>query len=104
MVNADITTKWGGGTPVDALNINRYYLNMVTFKDNLRKIAADLNSDNKINPLDALLVNRRYIKGINSFKPGDWVFIPEIIVVDGSSVSKNFKTICYGDVDGSYKP
>ena len=100
----DITKAWGGGNPVDALMVNRYYIKAYNFQDDLLKQAADVNADGKINPVDALLINRRYIKAINSFVAGNWIYgIDSINVVDSNRVY-NFKAVCVGDVNGSYSP
>ncbi len=102
-ITAKISQTWGGATPVDALYLNRTYIGLYSFKDDLKKQAADVSFDNKISPVDALLINRRYIKALNSFKSGDWVFENATITVNGSNVTTNFKTICFGDVNGDYK-
>ena len=69
----------------------------------LKKKAADVNKDGNIDPFDALLVNRRYIKAIYSFKAVDWQTINNV-VVQGRNANENIKVICTGDVDGSYIP
>lgn len=59
--------SWGGNDPIDALFITKNYIGLVPIKDLWKKAAADVNNDNKINPLDALMINRRYIHSINKF-------------------------------------
>ncbi len=92
---------WGGVNPTDALHINRYYIRLYTFKDELMKRTADVNIDNKINPFDALLINRRYIKLVKKFPLSDWIFDNEDFIVN-SDTTFNIKAICAGDVNGSY--
>ena len=94
----------GRRSPIDALLINRSYLNVYSFCDNLKKQGADINLDGKVNPIDALLVNRRYIRFIDSFKADDWTFISDTVNVNGANVTNNLKAICSGDVNGSYNP
>jgi hypothetical protein len=66
-------------------------------------LCADVNIDKKINPVDALLVNRRFVKAISSFKAGDWIFQTfEVIIADENDVFQNIKGICFGDVNGSF--
>jgi hypothetical protein len=98
------TIKWGGGTPIDALYINRYYIGLYTIGDNLKKKAADVSGDGKINPADALAVNRRFTGLISYFSAGDWIFETPAIIVNGGDVTQDIKAICTGDVDGSYNP
>ena len=64
IITANTSKAWGGGNPLDALLVNRYFIKAITaFGDALKKSAADVNSDDKINPIDALLINRRFIRG-----------------------------------------
>jgi hypothetical protein len=96
--------KWGGGDPADALLINTFYLNLYTFKDALLKRAADISSDNIINPLDALLVNRRYVHELTGFKAGDWLSENISIIVNNGNLQQFIRMVCVGDVNGSYIP
>ena len=95
---------WGGVNTVDALLCMRNYINIFTFKDSLSMKAADLNIDNRINPTDALIINKRYVNLINSFPAGDWIVGDNSVVVDSKDIVKNIKMICAGDIDASYKP
>jgi hypothetical protein len=101
-----ITLEWGGSNPVDALYTNRSYLGTYTFTNLLKEIAADVNNSKTINPVDALLINKRYIRVINKFLISDWLFDPEVVgavIVNGSNIDNlEIKVVCAGDVDGSY--
>ena len=97
--------KWGGANPLDALTVNRYFINLITaFGDAHKKTAADINNDGKINPTDALTINRRYVGLISKFGIPDWLFDSPTIVINNASLEGFPKAICAGDVDGSYKP
>jgi uncharacterized protein (TIGR02145 family) len=96
--------KWGGVNPTDALFTLRYFVKLSTFKDALKKKAADVNIDNKINTVDALLINRRFVKLIKSFPAGEWLWDNNTVVVNGQNIIVNIKIICTGDVDGSFIP
>ena len=96
--------KWGGVSPVDALSILRYFVKLSTFKDALKKKAADVNGDKNIIPMDALLINRRFVKLINSFTAGEWVWNNNTVAVNGQNIILNIQILCTGDVDGSYIP
>ena len=96
------TMAWGGGNPLDALFINRYYIGTYNFTDALKMLAADVDNNGKINPLDALTINRRYIGVINKFISPDWLFESKTIIVSYANVRQDIKSICSGDVDGSY--
>ena len=95
---------WGGGTPLDALIVNRYYIGAIKkFGDALKKLAADVNKDGKINPTDALLINRRFIGAIKSFPAGDWLFQKTDTVLVNTNTQNNILALCVGDVLGGYK-
>ncbi len=95
---------WGGGTPFDALQINRFYINLFVFPNKLKELAGDVSKDSKINPTDALMINRRYIRITNSFMSGDWLFEDTEINVNNADLYQDIKAICFGDVNGSYQP
>ena len=102
ILTAKTNLIWGGGNPLDALLVNRYYIGAIkSFSDELKKTAADVNNDGKINPLDALLINRRYIGIVKKFQSGDWVFQKDSLNLK-ESISNNIKGICVGDVNASY--
>ena len=95
---------FGGSDPIDALLINRSFIGIYSITDKLRNQAADVNIDNKINPTDALFVNRRYVQIITSFKQKDWIFEPKSIYVGDINTVCNIICICSGDVNASYNP
>ena len=95
-------TLWGGSDPLDALFVNRYFIQVYNFSDIIAFNAADVNADNVVNPIDALIINRRFVNIINSFLKQDWIFDNDTITIDGNDVIYNYNAICTGDVDGSY--
>ena len=104
IITGSSSKVWNGGTPLDALIINRYYIgSTASFGDDLKKRAADVNADKHINPTDALTINRRYIGVITKFTAGDWMFSQDTISVS-ADIQHDFKGICVGDVDGSNVP
>ena len=88
--------------PLDALLVNRNYIQIYNFPDYLKSKAADVNIDNTVNPLDALLINRFFINVITSFKSGAWLFETPIVNVNSGNVNHDIKGICFGDVNASY--
>ena len=94
----------GGIDPTDVLLINKYYIKMIDITDPLFLKAADVNSDNKIMPCDGLIINRYYIKLKTFFEAGQWYFQQPVFSIVCGNASVNFKAICYGDVNGSYRP
>lgn len=102
-IETEINKTWGGVDPVDALIINRKYLNLFSFTDKMKENAADVNIDKIINPIDALMINRRYLKLLKAFKAGDWLYQKDLIDVTNSDINYNIKAICFGDANGSYK-
>ena len=61
-----------------------------------------LKHDKKINPVDALSVNKRYIGLINRFGIFDWLFENIKITIKDDNIIQNIKAICAGDVNCSY--
>jgi hypothetical protein len=100
----NIEKQWGGGDPLDALTINRYYIKNYTFPNLLRERAADVTADGKVFPNDALLINRRFVNLIQSFKSGNWLIETVQITVNNANVSLDLKALCFGDVNGSFVP
>lgn len=90
----------------DALKILRYSVGLDTLSL-LRRKAADVNASNSVNAVDPLLVVRRWAGAISSFPAGDWLFNPWLfnpVNLGNTSVIKNIKGICFGDVNGSAHP
>ncbi len=102
IITCTTTHEVGGINPTDALIVNRNYIRLYNFTDDMKKKAANVNADKYVNPTDALLINRRYIKLLNAFKAGDWLFAQDTITVNGSNVKHYIKGLCYGDVNASF--
>ena len=102
ILDCKTTLNWSGVNPLDALLINRYYIQIYSFVDNMRMTAADVNNDKKYNPLDALFINRRYVGMISKFTIPDWLFSKPTVTISDSSVNQDIIGICAGDVNGSY--
>ncbi|MBP7497645.1 MAG: C39 family peptidase, partial [Bacteroidales bacterium] len=98
-----IEKKSGGINPVDALFINKHFLKLITIKEDLKKAAADVNSDNILSPVDALLINKYFLNLLKNFKAGNWYYEPTELTIINSDIEKDIKVICIGDVDGSYE-
>jgi uncharacterized protein (TIGR02145 family) len=96
--------KYKTPTPAQALLINRTFIGIYTIADSLKILAADLNMDNKVTPIDALAINRRFIQTISKFKRPDWIFDTLRITISKDSLQNVIKGICAGDIDGSYIP
>lgn len=101
---AKVSQKWGGGNPTDALLISRYYINQYAFDDELKKKAADVNADTKLNPVDGLLINKRFVRVIDNFNCEDWLIDNNKVVVYNDDIIFNINVIFVGDVDGSHIP
>ncbi|MBP7496032.1 MAG: hypothetical protein KA792_00005 [Bacteroidales bacterium] len=102
-ISSNINKQWGGSNFEDALLLINNYLSRYKISDKIKRIASDVNSDNIINPLDALIINRRFIGSLENFKSGDWYFPPQKITIYLNNQNINLKTICFGDVNGDYK-
>jgi hypothetical protein len=95
---------WGGVNATDALGISRHFTNLQSLLG-LRRQVADVNGTASINSSDALLVSRRYSLVINNFNAGDFEYSMDTFSMgQGDSVYLDVRSLCYGDVNGSYNP
>jgi hypothetical protein len=94
--------KWRGVNPVDALIVIRNFVGLYKFNNELQAQAADVNNDNQINPLDALIINMRFVRQINHFVLPDWIFESPALTISDTSVTQDIKAICAGDVNRSF--
>ena len=51
-----------------------------------------------------MLIARRFVKIINSFPAGDWLFNSDTLTVLNNNQLIGLKGVCYGDVNGSFQP
>ena len=93
----------GGVNATDALQANLHFANTQPLTG-LRLRAADVNASNSVNASDALVISRRYSNVISAFPAGDWVFDTATITTNGAAITRDFKAMCYGDVNGSFVP
>lgn len=108
------TSKLFGGITggADALGTLRHFVGMPPILTGIRLRAADLNGDNHITPVDALINTRRFVNQIPSYRPPwvtppgvpDWIFDDVLITITNTSVTANIKSICAGDVNANYIP
>ncbi|HRY33509.1 MAG TPA: FISUMP domain-containing protein [Bacteroidales bacterium] len=94
----------GGINAVDALEVLKHFVGMVTL-EGLPLIAADVNLSASVNSVDALLVQKKFVELIPSFPAADWVSNQKTISISYSDTAfSTLKVICTGDVNGSYVP
>lgn len=101
---ASTTNVAGSIDATDALLINKYFVHVYSFGDALKQQAADVDAKNGITPTDALLIMKYFVKNIPSLPAGSWFFNPTPVTVNCGNSSLNFKAVCVGDVNGSFKP
>ncbi len=98
------TTKVAGGfNSSDALIAMKYFVGLTTL-GNLNKSAADVDGSTYINSLDALIIQKRFVGVVNSFTAGTWTFDKSQFTMNGANLTHDLKTLCFGDVNGSYVP
>ncbi len=103
-LTAKVTTPWGGVNAVDALQALKHFVAIQTLSG-LKIKAADVNGNNYVNSIDALMIQKRYIGFINSFPIQDWLYSePEIQISNMESYTVNVKALCAGDCNASYQP
>jgi hypothetical protein len=95
---------YGGISAVDALQIKRHGINIITLTG-LRLAAADVNQSSTVNSTDALLVSRRTINlPVTAWTLPDWIYESFSLTVSASNLTQNILGLCSGDVNGSYTP
>lgn len=95
---------WGGVNIIDGLRIRQKLVGQTTFTA-LQEAAANVDQNTVVNILDYVTL-RQKIAGLNppAWKIPNYVFEIPVITVSGGNITKNFKGLCGGDVDGSYNP
>jgi parallel beta-helix repeat protein len=94
---------WGGVNATDALLV----LNHFTRKELLTGLslaAADINLSGSVNATDALFMLKRFAGLMDAFPSGDFLYHYDDYVVNGNEVVSALRTLCFGDVNGSYSP
>ena len=103
LLSYSINKDWGGVNATDALNVLRHFAQM-TILEGLKLKAADVNASNTVNSIDALLIAKRFVALISNFVTGSWYTKTDTISLGTLPQVRNFTTICYGDVNGSFIP
>ncbi|MEI6575704.1 MAG: cohesin domain-containing protein [Bacteroidota bacterium] len=102
-IKATSTHSWGGVNSIDAIIIQRHFAHVLTLSG-IYLTAADVNKSNYINSADARMATYRSVGIISSFPSGDWVFDSAMIVVTNNNITRDFTSVCFGDVNGSFNP
>ena len=94
----------GGLNASDALAVALHFAQVQPLQG-LAQQAADVNGNGAINANDALLITLRYSGQIQNFAAGNWVSEISTVQVSGTLTGRTIlKTLCTGDVNGSYRP
>jgi hypothetical protein len=95
---------WGGVNATDALTISRHFTNVIPLTG-FRLTAGDVNLSSVVNTSDALLITRRYSNLLSSFPSGNWAYsLNSFHIGPRENLYLDIKSLCYGDVNGSYNP
>jgi hypothetical protein len=95
---------WGGVNATDALTISRHFTNIIPLTG-FRLTAGDVNLSSVVNTSDALLITRRYSNLLSSFPSGNWAYsLNSFHIGPRENLYLDIKSLCYGDVNGSYNP
>ena len=101
-VYAKPTVSYGGLNSTDALMIRRHIVN-ISLLGGITLKAADVNNSNTVSSADALLILRRTVGLSTSFPSGDWTSEKQSLNYLSNNVQNLvIKTLCMGDVNGSY--
>ncbi len=101
-VKATPALPWNGVNGTDALFILRHNTGLGFTLSGLNLEAADVNANQLVNTGDVLTINRRFSNLLSSFPSGDWASEVQGFTANGQAITRNIRTLCYGDVNGSY--
>ena len=102
-LSASTTKAFGDVNATDALLVQQHFAEMITLAEP-KLAAADVNASSSVNTTDALFIQNRFNGTITSFPSGDWYFNPQPVTISVSNEVMDFKSLCFGDVNGSYIP
>ncbi|MHC1706206.1 MAG: dockerin type I domain-containing protein [Bacteroidales bacterium] len=103
-ISAMPLTLHGGANAIDALQILRHFVGMISLSG-LNRVAADVNGGGVVNSADALMVQKRFVGLIDTFPVGDWVSeTMNVSITEVGTSIINLKVQCTGDVNASFIP
>ena len=106
-LRANYGGAWGGNNATDALLVELYVSDPVTYPlTGLKLAVADVSNEGNISGLDALYIKSRVVGTISAYPSGDWKFDnPTFDIPFGTTeFTQNTEGLCFGDVNGSYVP
>lgn len=96
--------EWGGVNADDALALLKHFVGFITLTG-LREIAGNLDDNHFINSIDAMMAAKRYVGLISTFPIGNWSYESCPVELSGdANITVSIKSICNGDVNGSFIP
>ncbi|MCX6270673.1 MAG: PKD domain-containing protein [Bacteroidetes bacterium] len=94
----------GSINSTDALLALKHFVHL-SLLTGLKLKAGDVDNNNMINSIDALMISRRFTGQLQSFPAGDWYFEnPQVTLSGNAGFIQNVKCIGIGDCNGSYIP
>ena len=102
-LTATTTRPWGYASSSDELAIMKHFIGIAPLTG-IALIIANVNNDQAVNSIDALLVARRFVCQIISFPSADWYFEKFTVILNGDTITQNIKGACYGDANLSGSP
>jgi len=98
------SSAWGGVNIIDGLKIRQALVGQVTFSS-LQSKAANVDVSATLNIIDYVTL-RQKIAGLNptAWLIANYVFENPTVNISGAGVTQNIKSLCGGDVDGSFNP
>ena len=89
---------------VDLIKIRKHLLELDTFTEDHQYLAADLNSDNKISPIDLLVLTKAILELIDELpNTPSWKSIPQQIELSshpGQTIDLDFQLVKIGNIEG----
>jgi hypothetical protein len=102
-ITGSSTAETGSINTTDALWVVKHVVGL-NLLSGMPLAAAETDNIAGITANDALQIQRRYVKLINTFPAGDWKFETVTATVNNATVSADFKGIATGDVNRSFVP
>ena len=102
-LTASTTKAWGGVTTQDINSMKLHIINAITLTG-IFFTAGDVNLSGTISVQDISLVKTKIVDPTFPLPAGNWVFDNPVFSVMCADSPNNVRSLCTGDVNGSYVP
>ena len=103
-MQTSVTKAKGGITTADGIITGRMAAGIGGPYSAIQFLAGDVNASGGVTTVDAILVKRRAAALPSTWAAPDYVFETPSVIVNGADETLNYKSLCSGDINGSFTP